>query len=218
MSDIIKIEEKQIGLNSLKTVSARELYEKLGLDKSHINRWLKKNIVENTFVAENEDWIGFALMANGNQITDYAITIKFAKHLCMMAKTENGHKIREYFIQCENQLKQSIASYMIQDPIERAKKWIEEQEEHRRIEQEQQKTIDNYKLATEKKIEKQKLFSEINRLIRKKAYDNFDGVFEDLYRYYYKELANRHNFIHKVDMTFLKQHKEYAQELLEMLL
>lgn len=38
MSDIIKIEEKQIGLNSLKTVSARELYEKLGLDKSHINR------------------------------------------------------------------------------------------------------------------------------------------------------------------------------------
>lgn len=84
--------------------------------------------------------------------------------------------------------------------------------------EEQQKTIDNYRLATEKKIEKQKLFSEINRLIRKKAFDNFNGVFEDSYRYYYKELANRHNFIHKVDMTFLKQHKEYAQELLEMLL
>lgn len=217
MSDIIPI----------KTISSIELCDLI--NKIRKEEGIQKEIRHDSLLAKIEDELeGVAQNFLGNYKTANNRTCKCynlpQKEALQVIASESKKVRRRLIDEIErlttenNQLKQSIASYMIQDPIERAKKWIEEQEEHRRIEQEQQKTIDNYKLATEKKIEKQKLFSEINRLIRKKAFDNFDGVFEDSYRYYYKELANRHNFIHKVDMTFLKQHKEYAQELLEMLL
>lgn len=211
----------------VKTISSIELCELI--NKIRKEEGVQKEIRHDSLLAKIEDeleggaqnFLGTYLSKQNKQCKCYNLPQKEALQVIV---SESKRVRRRLIDEIErlttenNQLKQSIASYMIQDPIERAKKWIEEQEEHRRIEQEQQKTIDNYRLATEKKIEKQKLFSEINRLIRKKAFDNFDGVFEDSYRYYYKELANRHNFIHKVDMAFLKQHKEYAQELLEMLL
>ena len=37
------------------TVSAKELYESLGLDKSQWSRWSTKNIEENQFCAKGED-------------------------------------------------------------------------------------------------------------------------------------------------------------------
>jgi anti-repressor protein len=95
MSNIITIEEK----NGKQAVSARELYDKLGLHKAHWARWSKKNIEKNEFaVGEFE---GFALMVNGNEVIDYALSINFAKKLCMQAKTIQGEQIRNYFIEVE---------------------------------------------------------------------------------------------------------------------
>ena len=97
MNELVKIEsrgEKQV-------ISAKELYEKLEMDKSHWKRWAKNNIESNDFFLENIDYEGFASMANGNETKDYWITIEMAKHLCMMSKTTKAHEIREYFIKIE---------------------------------------------------------------------------------------------------------------------
>lgn len=45
-------------------------------------------------------------MVNGNETKDFAITLDFAKHITMMARTEKSHEYREYLIKCEIALKQ----------------------------------------------------------------------------------------------------------------
>ncbi|MCR3759207.1 ORF6C domain-containing protein [Clostridium felsineum] len=37
---------------------------------------------------------------------DFAISIEFAKHIAMMARTEKSHKYRNYFIECEKKMKE----------------------------------------------------------------------------------------------------------------
>ena len=97
MNELIRVEnrgEKQV-------ISARELYEKLEMDKSHWKRWANNNIETSVFFLENIDYEGFAIEANGNETKDYWITIEMAKHLCMMSRTVKAHEIRDYFIKIE---------------------------------------------------------------------------------------------------------------------
>ncbi len=49
------------------TVFARELYQYLELNKAHWKRWYTKNITQNPYAIENEDWEGFTIMVNGNK-------------------------------------------------------------------------------------------------------------------------------------------------------
>lgn len=127
MQELIKINVNEEGQQ---LVSARELYLGLGLNKAHWVRWYEKNIQSNDFFEENKDWTGFTIVVNGNNVQDFAISIEFAKHIAMMARTEKSHRYRNYFIQCEKQLKNfTTNSYMIQDPVERAKRWIEEEQQ-----------------------------------------------------------------------------------------
>lgn len=91
--------------NGKQLVSARELYEFLGFDKSQWARWSNKNIAEETFFAENEDWTRLDIMSNGNETVDYVITIDMAKELSMLARTEKGKQARKYFIECEKTVK-----------------------------------------------------------------------------------------------------------------
>lgn len=94
MNELIKISEN----NGKKAVSARELYQKLGYDLSQWSRWLKKNITENQFAIENED---FVKLDTKSRTTDFALSIDFAKKISMLARTETGEKIRDYFIEVE---------------------------------------------------------------------------------------------------------------------
>ena len=99
--ELIKISQNDKGQ---KVVGANDLYLFLGYDKSQWSRWFKKNIIENQFAFENEDWVGFDTMSNGNVKTDFALTLDFAKRISMMARTERGEEVRKYFIECEKQL------------------------------------------------------------------------------------------------------------------
>lgn len=100
MNELIRITEQ----NGKKAVSARELYEFLGYNKAAWKRWYTNNIIENPYAEENIDWVGFNIMLNGNETQDFALSIKFAKKLSMMAKTEKGEQARDYFIACEGQV------------------------------------------------------------------------------------------------------------------
>lgn len=105
MNNLIEVKETCLNSKVVKSVSARELYLGLGLDKAVWSRWLVTNIVENDFFKENNDWVGFNIMLNGNESKDFAISIDFAKHISMMARTPKGHEYRNYFIELESQQK-----------------------------------------------------------------------------------------------------------------
>lgn len=98
MQELIKISADREGRQA---VSARDLYTGLGLEPAHYSRWSKKNITNNPYAKEGEDWEGFTMMVNGNESKDFTLTLDFAKRLAMMARTEQGEKIRFYFIACE---------------------------------------------------------------------------------------------------------------------
>lgn len=87
------------------TVSARDLYLGLELDKSNWSRWYLKNIIKNEFFKENVDWVRVRHHDEGNEITDFVISLDFGKHIAMMARTKNSHEYRNYFIRIENQIK-----------------------------------------------------------------------------------------------------------------
>lgn len=116
MNELIKLQSQTIDGNTVETVSARELYDALGLDKSNWSRWAKQNIVNNPFAVENGDYLGFVIMTNGNETTDYALVLDFAKKLAMQVKTEKGELVRNYFIKCEKQL-QSNQAQLPTDPF-----------------------------------------------------------------------------------------------------
>lgn len=103
MKDLINVKNE----NGKLLVSARELYLGLGLDRSNWSRWSKKNIVNDEFHEEGIDYMGVRLKDEGNnEYQDYAITLDYAKEIAMMARTAKSKEIRNYFIQCEEQLKQ----------------------------------------------------------------------------------------------------------------
>lgn len=105
---VLKIDE-----NGMTTAS--NLYGFLELDSSHFSRWCNKNIVNNKFATENEDYFPFAIKGernNPNPKTDYKITSEFAKKLSMTGNTERHEQARQYFIACEQGLK--IATQRLQ--------------------------------------------------------------------------------------------------------
>jgi len=101
MDQLIKVSKSEGGKS---IVSAKDLYEFLGFEKSQWSRWAKKNIEKNPYAEEMRDWMGFDIMSNGNQSRDFYLTIDFAKRLSMLARTEKGEQIRNYFIACEQEL------------------------------------------------------------------------------------------------------------------
>jgi anti-repressor protein len=101
MQELIKINVNEDGKQ---LVSARELYLGLGLNKAAWSRWAKKNIQESEYFNEGCDFIGVQHDVEGNVVQDFAITLEFAKHIAMMARTKKSHQYRNYFIECEKKV------------------------------------------------------------------------------------------------------------------
>lgn len=130
MNELIKITEN----NGVQTVSGRELHKTLGID-SNYTTWFNR-MCEYGF-EENSDYV--VCFPNrgsegrgGQNMIDHIIKLDMAKEICMIQRTPIGRQIRQYFIQAENQLRnlQNPDSYVIEDPIKRANRWIEEQQAH----------------------------------------------------------------------------------------
>lgn len=101
MNELIKISTNGEGKQ---LVSAKDLYEGLGLNKAVWSRWYQTNIQKNDFFKENDDWIGVQHDVEGNKTLDFAISLDFAKHIAMMARTEKSHEYRNYFLECEKEV------------------------------------------------------------------------------------------------------------------
>lgn len=124
MQELIKITEH----NGSNVVSARELHKFLAVSE-RFSAWFERQIQYG--FTENEDYVGckqFNTLAN-QELIDYALTLDCAKEISMLQRSEKGKEARRYFLDCEKILKQKLLpSYQIENPVERAKKWIQEQE------------------------------------------------------------------------------------------
>lgn len=102
--------EIALGIDSQGRTTAKRLYEFLELDKSHYNRWCKKNIIDNQFAEENMDYWVFAIkgenLKGGRPTQDYKLTASFAKKLAMASGSPRGEEARNYFLRTEDALKQ----------------------------------------------------------------------------------------------------------------
>ena len=130
MNEIIKIDSDN-------KVSGRELHDWLEVSEK-FSDWMKR-MIEYGFTA-GIDFDSFSEKSDkptgGRPSVGYRITIDMAKEICMIQRTDKGKQARQYFIECERRLKLAIIppdSYMISDPVQRAKKWIEEEQERQRL-------------------------------------------------------------------------------------
>lgn len=99
MSNIIQIQTND---NMEQVISARELHEKLGIQKDFTD-WFKYQAAKIGLI-EGKDFttiLGETSERGGRPSVDYIIPIDIAKHICMMSGGENAHAIRQYFIQVE---------------------------------------------------------------------------------------------------------------------
>lgn len=103
MNELIKITE----YNGNQAVSARDLHKFLEITE-RFSSWFER-MLQYGFI-ENQDFTSaksFTLVNNGAQreIDDYALTLDCAKEISMIQRSKKGKEAREYFIECEKQLR-----------------------------------------------------------------------------------------------------------------
>jgi len=135
-NEMIKIEELA---NGIQAVSGRDLHEFLEI-KSNCTTWFNR-MCEYGFV-ENEDYITWfpnleSENHGGQNKADNYLTLDMAKQICMIQRSEKGKQARLYFIEIEKEYKalqaQPVDSYMIQDPVQRAQRWIAEEQQRQAL-------------------------------------------------------------------------------------
>lgn len=139
VNELFNLKENQDGTVA---VSGRELHKGLEIETPY-KQWLNRMVAYG--FEENTDYILVTQKSLTNNPrnpytnqTDHIMTLDMAKEIAMIQRSEIGKKIRKYFIEVEKSYKQLVEqtkdSYMIDDPVERAKRWIEEAEQRKQLE------------------------------------------------------------------------------------
>jgi Phage anti-repressor protein len=116
MKELIRITEH----DGKKAVSARELYEFLGV-KERFSKWFDKQI--GFGFIEGTDYTPYQMVhpSNYQEIDDYVLTVGCAKEISMIQRSEKGRQARRYFIACEETLSK-IANNQLAQAKESAKR------------------------------------------------------------------------------------------------
>jgi anti-repressor protein len=131
MNELITIERNE---NGELLVSGRELHEFLE-SKERFSKWWERMLSYGFEVGIDYTPYQKVHPSNYQEITDYAMKVDMAKEIAMIQRNDKGKQARVYFLDCEKNLKMlNTPSYMIEDPITRAERWIQEQKERKQIE------------------------------------------------------------------------------------
>lgn len=121
MQELIKVNTTAQGSQ---VVSARDLYGFLEV-KTEFSKWCSR-MFEYGF-DESKDFSPFLTESTGGRPqTDYALTLDTAKEIAMLQRSDKGKQARQYFIECEKQLKISIPDFS--NPAIAARAWAEQYE------------------------------------------------------------------------------------------
>ena len=112
MDNVITLSKATIGGMVQDTCTGREIQRRLGNNEAPTT-WAKKQVKTGGLV-EGLDYCLVLCHQNGNLETisnlqrpthEYHFTVESTKSICMMSRTPTGRLIRDYFIECERQLK-----------------------------------------------------------------------------------------------------------------
>lgn len=107
MRELITLSQSQIGNETIDTVNARDLHVFLESGQQFTD-WISNRINRWSFT-ENRDYTVFHNSMNnpdgGRPLKDYFLTLDMAKELSMVERNAKGKQARQYFIECEKQLK-----------------------------------------------------------------------------------------------------------------
>lgn len=172
MQELIKITEQ----NGKSAVSARELHKFLEITERFSN-WFER-MLQYGFT-ENHDFTSvksFTLVNNGAQreLEDYALTLDCAKEIAMLQRSERGKTARQYFIECEKQLRaKEQAHQQIPQSFSEALRLAAEQAEKIEAQQKQLQAQAPKVLFADTVIGSQSscLIGELAKLITQKGYE-----------------------------------------------
>ena len=105
--------EIALGIDEEGMTTARKLYSFLELAQGQFSRWCRRNIIENDFAMENEDYVRLDINVETPtggviQREDYKLSASFAKKLSMQSKSAKGEQARQYFLKVEDKLKETV--------------------------------------------------------------------------------------------------------------
>jgi anti-repressor protein len=119
MNDLIQVEDRRIGDDTLQTVNARELHAFLEVGK-HFGSWIQDRIQQFNFSqgVDFEVFPGIGKNSEGRPAKEYALTLDMAKELSMVERNDKGKQARQYFIECERRAKTNVMdmSTVLADP------------------------------------------------------------------------------------------------------
>lgn len=127
MNKLIKITEK----NGKKIVNARELYKFLSLSPSNFGRWIKRNVLDATFLQENKDWGAICFKFNNINKSDFWITFEVALTLISKSTRKKPIELKKYFTESKKvESPQKIAPKSYVEALETLIKLEKEKELH----------------------------------------------------------------------------------------
>lgn len=100
-------------------ITASKLYCFLELNSAHFSEWCRRNIKNNKFAIEDEDYIVLTVDSKnvknqgGRLKTDFKLTSDFAKKLSMTGNTERHEQARNYFIAYKQGLKIATNKFQV---------------------------------------------------------------------------------------------------------
>jgi len=138
MNALIPLRQAEFSGEQKQTVNARDLHEFLE-NGDKFTTWMKERINQFGFI-ENQDFVSYSANAEkpqgGRPSIDYFLSLDMAKELSMVERNEKGKQARQYFIQCEKNLKAASSVALPADPrklmalaLIEAQKVIEEKDE-----------------------------------------------------------------------------------------
>ena len=110
MTELFTLVNRPVAGQAQQTVNARELHAFLE-NRDHFSTWIKDRISQYGFV-ENQDFVRFSEFSEkplgGRPSMEYALSLDMAKELSMVERNTKGKQARQYFIDCEKRLSDSL--------------------------------------------------------------------------------------------------------------